>query len=245
MQYCLAYLSHIKSCVCFDWRKKIIITSLHDTQLFDTAIQSLPFLFYKKTNQNNISILFETIKDFDEAKKIAFVKNFRILLCTMYGKTINQNNKTTCQEELFCIDCDQNRIKQNAQINSIDDTCKKVLNENWNMLILSFVNDSNTVVRCEIIKYIPAIINHFYLDNSFRNCMLMLINDNSEDVRIQCSKILNSIIFEKDSTGNIQLVESYFSQMLKILCSTVNNSLKFGYSELQYTCLETIFNVGW
>lgn len=244
-QACIIYLSHIKSCVCFDWRNKIINTSLLDINLFETAIQNLPFLFYKKTNQNSISILFETLKDFNETAKIVFIKNFRILMCTMYGKAITQNNNTSCQEELFCVDCDKNKIKKVPQTSLIDDTFKKVLNKHWNMLLLSFVNDSNTVIRCEMIKYLPVMINHFYPDNSFRNQMLMLINDNNEDVRIQCSKILNSIIFEKNSSGDIQLVELYFPQMLEILCSTVNNSLKFGNNELQYTCLETIFNVGW
>lgn len=89
------------------------------------------------------------------------------------------------------------------------------------------------------------IINHFSPDNTFRNQMLMLINNKDEEVRIQCSKILNFIIFEKDSSGNIEIVESLFYQTLNILCTTVNTSLKVGNNELQYTCLETVFNIGW
>lgn len=244
MQTCLIYISRSNNSLCFDWQEKIIITSLNNTQLCKTAIQNLPFLFYKKKSQN-ISALFETIKHFDETTNVVFVKNFRILMCAMYGKTINQNNKTTFQEELFCVDCDQNKIKSNIQKCFIDDNYIKSLNEFWKTLLQSFVNNLNIVIRCEIIKNIPMIINHFHLDSSFRNQMLMLINDSDEEVRIQCSRILNSIIFEKDSVGNIQTVETYFAQMLSILCSTVNTSLKFGNHELQYTCLETIFNVGW
>lgn len=244
MQKCLTYISHINSSICYNWQEKIIITSLNNANLCEIAIQNLAFLYYKKTDQN-ISILFETIEHFDEIKNILFVKNFRILLCTMYGKTIHQNNKITNQEELFCVDCDLIKDKQDTQINLMDDTYIKILNEFWKILLLSFVNNSNTVIRCEIIKNIPLITNHFYPDGSFRNQILLLINDKDEEVRIQCSKILNSIIFEKDSMGNIQVVDTYFSQMLNMLCSTVNTSLKFGNNELQYTCLDTIFNVGW
>lgn len=244
MQKCLTYISHINNNICYNWREKIIITSLNNEDLCEIAIENLAFLFYKKINQN-ISILFETIKHFNEIKNILFVKNFRILMCTMYGKTIHRNNKITNQEELFCINCDQNKDKKSIQINLADDAYIKSLNEFWNILLKSFVNNSNTVIRCEVIKNIPLIINHFYPDSSFRYQMLMLINDQDEDVRIQCSKILNSIIFEKDLNGNIQIVDSYFSQTLKILCTTVNASLKFGNNELQYTCLDTIFNIGW
>lgn len=244
MQKCLSYISHIQINMLCDWRQNIVITSLRNKKVCETSILNLPFLFHKQKNQN-ISVLFEIIEDFDETTNIVFVKNLRILMCAMYGKTINQYNKTTCQEELFCIDCDRNKIQPNSQICSEDNTCKQVLNEFWKILLLSFVNNLNTVIRCEVIKNIPMIINHFYPDSSFRKHMLMLINDKDEEVRIQSSKILNSIIFEKDSSGNIEIVESVFYQMLNILCSTVNTSLKVGNNELQYTCLETIFNIGW
>lgn len=245
MKTCLIYISRSNNSICFDWREKIIITSLNNTHLCETAIQSLPFLFYKKKSQN-MSTLFETIKHFDETTNVVFIKNFRILMCAMYGKTIIQNNKITFQEELFCVNCDQNKIKSNLQICSIDDNnYNKSLNEFWKTLLQSFLNNLNVVIKCEVIKNIPMILNHFHPESSFRNQMLMLINDNDEEVRIQCSNILNFIIFEKDSIGNIQTVETYFAQMLNILCSTVNTSLKFGNHELQYTCLETIFNIGW
>lgn len=243
MQKCLIDIGHIKNSICFDWQEKIIISSLSNTNLFSTAIQILPFLFYKKNNTNNMFVLFETIKHFDENTSVVFAKNFRILMCTMYGKTINKYNINTCQEELFCIDCDHKKTEQVLQICLVENIFKKV-NEFWKILLLSFMNSSNTV-RCEVIKNIPLIMNHFYPDSTFRNLMLALINDKDEEVRIQCSKILNFIIFEKDSVGNIQLVDSYFFQLLNILCSTVNTSLKFGNNELQYTCLETIFNIGW
>jgi hypothetical protein len=243
---CLAYISQIKSDICYNFLEKIIITSLNNSDLCETAIRNLPFLFYKKPNKN-ISIVFETIKHFDEIKNILFVKYFRILMCTMYGKTIYQNNKIIGQEELFCIECEQNMIKTDLQQSYvIDDTYKRNLNEFWKILLLSLVNNPNTVIRCEVIKNIPMITNHFYPDSYFKNQMLMLINDKDEEVRIQCSKILNSIIFEKNLTGNIQMVESaYFTKILNTLCSAVNNSLKSGNKELQYTSLETIFNIGW
>ncbi|CAI6361847.1 unnamed protein product [Macrosiphum euphorbiae] len=243
MQKCLTYISHIQINMLCDWRQNLVITSLRNKNVCETSILNLPFLFHKQKNQN-ISILFEIIEDFDETTNIVFVKNLRILMCAMYGKTIKQYDKNTCQEELLCIDCDRNKIQQNSEIYSIDDTCKKMLNEFWKILLLSFVNNLNTVIRCEVIKNIPMIINHFNPDSSFRKHMLMLINDKDEEVRIQSSKMLNSIIFEKDSSGNIEIVESVFYQMLNILCSTVNSSLKVGNNELQYTCLETIFNVG-
>lgn len=211
--------------------------------MYSTAIKILPFLFYKANNTNNIFVLFETIKHFDEDTNLVFAKHFRILMCTMYGKTITKYNINTRQEELFCIDCDHNKTKQVLQICLVENIFKKI-NEFWNILLLSFMNSSNAV-RYEVIKNIPLIMNHFYPDSTFRNLMLSLINDKDEEVRIQCSKILNFIIFEKDSVGNIQLVDSYFSQLLNILCSTVNTSLKFVNNELQYTCLETIFNIGW
>lgn len=245
MKKCLTYISHIKSNIYFNWQEKLIIASLNDTNLCEIAIQNSAFLFYKKTSQNNINILFETIRQFDEITNVVFVKNFRILMCAMYRKTINQYNKITYQEELFCVDCDRNKVKQKLQVCSIDDSQNKSLNEFWKILLLSYINHSNTVIRCEVIKNIPLIINHFYPDSSFRNQMLTLINDKDEEVRIQCSKILNFIIFEQDSTGNIQMVDSYFSQVLNILCSTVNTSLRYGNNELQYTCIETIFNLGW
>lgn len=228
----------------YDWRQNIVITSLRDKNICEISILNLPFLFHKKKNQD-ISILFEIIKDFDESTNIVFVKNLRILICAMYGKTIIRYNETSCQEELLCIDCDCKKIQPNLQICSIDNTCEKILNEYWKILLLSFVNNLNTDIRCEVIKNIPMIMNHFYPDNSFRKHMLMLINDKDEEVRIQSSKILNSIIFEKDSSGNIEIIESVFYQTLNILCSTVNSSLKVGNNELQYTCLETIFNIGW
>jgi len=228
----------------YDWRQNIVITSLKDKNVCEISILKLPFLFHNKKNQN-ISTLFEIIENFDETTNIAFVKNLRILMCAMYGRTINHYNKISCQEELFCIDCDRNKIQPDSQICSVDDSCKKILNEFWKILLLSFVNNLNTVIRCEVIKNIPMIINHFYPDSSFRKHMLMLINDKDEEVRMQCSKILNSIIFEKDSSGDIEIVESVFYQTLNILCSTVNTSLKVGNNELQYTCLETIFNIGW
>lgn len=245
MKNCLTYISHIKNSIYFNWREKLIITSLNDIHLCEIAIQNLAFLFYKKMSQNNINILFETIGQFDEITNVVFVKHFRILVCAMYGKTINQYNKITYQEELFCVNCDRNKVKQNLQICVLDNTQNKSLNEFWKILLLSFINNSNTVIRCEVIKNIPLIMNHFYPDSSFRNQMLTLINDKDEEVRIQCSKILNSIIFEKDSVGNIQMVDSYLSQVLNILCTTVNTSLKYGNNELQYTCIETIFNLGW
>jgi len=237
-------MSRINSNICYNWQEKIIITSLNNTDLYEIAIQNLAFLFYKTPNQN-ISILFETIKHFDEIRNISFVKNFRILMCTMYGKTIHQNNIITNQEELFCVDCDQNKNKEETQLNLVDDTYIKSLDAFWKTFLLSFMNNSNTVIRCEIIKNIPLIINHLDPDSSFRNRILMLINDKDEEVRIQCSKILTSIIFVEDPNGNIQIVDTYFAQMLNILHSTVNTSLKFGNNELQYTCLDTIFNVGW
>lgn len=244
MQKCLTYLSRIQINMLCDWRQNIVITSLRNKNVCETSILNLPFLFHKQRNQN-ISILFEIIEDFDETTNIVFVKNLRILMCAMYGKTISQYNKTSCQDELFCIDCDRNKIQLNSQICSIHDTCKKTLDDFWKILLLSFVNNSNTIIRCEVIKNIPMIINHFYPDSSFRKHMLMLINDKDEEVRIQSSKILNYIIFEKDLSGNIEIVESVFYQTLNILCSTVNTSLKVGNNELQYTCLETIFNIGW
>ncbi|VVC41563.1 Hypothetical protein CINCED_3A002699 [Cinara cedri] len=239
---CLTYISRMKNSVNFDWREQVIITSLNDINLCETAIQNLPFLFLKKSNQDN-SILFKTIGLFDETTNIVFVKNFRILMCTMYGRTISQNNKITHQEELFCVDCDH-KVTSDFQICSIDNNYKENLNTFWQMLLLLFVNNSNTLIRCEIIKNIPMIINHVYIDSSFRNQMLMLINDKDEEVRIHCSKILNYIIFEKDSSENIQMVQSFFPQILDILCSTANISLKYGNTELQYTCLETVFNIG-
>lgn len=244
MQKCLTYISHIKSNIFFNWRENIIITSLNNQNICEIAIQKLPFLFYKKSNQN-ISTLLEIIEQFDEARSILFIKNFRILMCAMYGKTIKQNNSITRQEELFCIICDQNKVKPDLQTYLLNEACNTNLNEFWKVLLLKFANDSNTVIRCEVIKNIPMIMNHCYPDGLFKNQMLMLINDKDEEVRIQCSKVLNFIVFEKDSFGNYQIVESYFSQMLSILCSTVNTSLKYGNNELQYTCLETIFNVGW
>lgn len=245
MKKCLTYISHIKSNIYFNWQEKLIMTSLNDINLCEIAIQNLAFLFYTKISQNNINILFETIRQFDETTNVVFLKNFRILMCAMYGKTINQYNKITYQEELLCVDCDQNKVKQNLQLCLIDDNQNKSLNEFWKVLLLSFINNSNTVIRCEVIKNIPLIINHFYPDSSFRNQMLTLINDKDKEVRFQCSKILNFIIFEKDSTGNIQMVDSYFFEILNILCSTVNTSLRYGNNELQYTCIETILNLGW
>lgn len=246
MQKCLSYICHIKSNIFFNWRENIIFTSLNNPYVCEIAIQKLPFLFYKKTNQN-ISTLLETIEQFDETISILFTKNLRILLCAMYGKTIEQNNTISRQKELFCVDCDQNKVKQGLvdDTSLLDEVYKTNLNEFWKILLFKFVNSSSTVVRCEVIKNIPMIINHHYLDGLFRNQMLILINDKNEEVRIQCSKVLNFIIFEKDSSGSYQIVESYFSHMLSILCSTVNTSLKYGNNELQYTCLETIFNVGW
>lgn len=243
---CLAYISKIKSDIIYNFQEKIIITSLNNSDLREAAIRNLPFLFYKRSNKN-ISVVFETIKHFDETTNILFVKYFRILMCTMYGKTIYQNNKIIGQEQLFCIECDQNIAKTDLKQSClIDDAYKINLNEFWKILLLSLVNNSNTVIRCEVIKNIPMITNHFYPDSYFKNQMLLLINDKDEEVRIQCSKILNSIIFEKNSTGSIQMVESaYFTKILNTLCSAVNNSLKFGNKELQYTCLETIFNIGW
>lgn len=241
IQTCLVYISCIKSSIYFNWQEKIVIASLKNANSCEIAIRSLPFLFYKKNGQN-IPVLFETIKTFDEITNILFVKNFRILMCAMYGKTVNQTNKITYQEELFCVDCDKNKVKPDIKIRSIDN---KSLNEFWKLLLLSFVNSSNMEIKCEVIKNIPLVVNHFYPDDYFRNQMLSLINDKEEEVRFQCSKVLNSMIFEKDAAGNVQIVESYFSQMLNILCTTVNTSLKFGNVELQYTCLETIFNVGW
>lgn len=234
----------MESNICFSWREKIVIISLDNRNLCEIAIKNLPFLFHKKINQN-IDNLFKTIKYFDEQSRILFVKHFRILMCSMYGKTINQNNKITCDEDLFCVDCDQIKVKSCPQICLIDDNYNKSLNEFWKTILLLLVNDSNTVIRCEVIKNIPLITNHFYSDSIFRNQMLMLINDKDEEVRLLCSKILNHIIFEKDSSGSIQIIESCFSQMMNILCSTVNNSLKYGNSELQYSCLETVFHVGW
>lgn len=244
MKKCITYISKIKSSIFINWQEKVIITSLNNSDLCEITIQNLPFLFYKKTNQN-ISILFETIEYFDETTKLIFVKNFRIFMCAMYGKTICQNNKITCQKELFCIECDRNKIKCDLQTCLSDNKCNKILNEYWKILLLSFMNDSNTAIKCEVIKNISMVINHFYPDSFFRNQMLTLINDKDEEVRIQCSKVLSSIIFEKDSAGNIQVVESYVSKMLNFLCSTVNSSLKLGNDKLQYTCLETIFNIGW
>lgn len=246
MQKCLIYISHIKSNIFFNWRERIIFTSLNNPSICETAIQKLPFLFCKKSNQNTSSLL-EIIEQFDEALSISFTKNFRILMCAMYGKTIEQNNTVTRREELFCVNCDQNKFKPGLLDNTglLDEVYKTNLNEFWKILLLKFVNNSSTVVRCEVIKNIPKIINHYYLDSLFSNQILMLINDKDEEVRIQCSKVLNFIIFEKDSSGSYQIIESYFSQMLNILCSTVNTSLKYGNNELQYTCLETIFNVGW
>lgn len=243
---CLTYISRVKSDICYNFREKIIITSLNNSDLCETAIRNLPYLFSRRSNKN-ISCLFQTIEHFDETKNILFVKHFRILMCAMYGTTIYQINKLIGQEELFCIVCDRNIIKTDLQQSClIDDACKRNLNEFWNMLLLSFVNNTNTVIRCEAIKNIPMITNHFFPDSCFKNQMLMLINDKDEEVRIQGSKVFNSIIFEKNVTGNIQVVESsYFSKILNILCSTVNTSLKFGNKELQYTCLETIFNIGW
>lgn len=233
----------MKNSICFEWREKIIITSLNNINLCETAIKHLPFLFHKKTNQD-ISTLFKTIEHFDETTSLMFVKNFRILMCAMYGKTIIQNNKITRLEEIFCVDCDH-KVTPDLQICAIDNTYKENLDTFWEMLLKLFMNNSNTLNRCEVIKNIPMIINHLYLNSSFRNQMLMLINDKDEEVRIHCSKILNCIIFKKDASESIQMVESFFPQMLNILCSTANTSLKYGNTELQYTCLETIFNVGW
>lgn len=243
---CLTYMSQVKRDICYNFREKIIFTSLNNSDLCEAAIQNLPFLFHNRPTKN-VSILFETIKHFDETRNILFVKHFRILMCAMYGKTIYRNNTIIGQEELFCVECDQNIVKSDLQQSClIDDDCKRNLNEFWKILLLSFVNNSNTVIRCEVIKNIPMITNHFYPDSYFKNQMLKLINDKDEEVRIQCSKILNSIIFEKNSTGNIQMVESsYFTEILNILCIAVNTSLKFGNKELQCTCLETIFNIGW
>lgn len=246
MQKCLIYISHMKSDILFNWRENIIFTSLNNPSICETAIQKLPFLFCKNTNLN-ISTLLKIVEQFDEATSISFIKNFRILMCAMYGKIIKQNNTITCQEELFCVVCDQNKVKPDLlnDTDLLDKVYETNLNEFWKILLMKFVNNLNTVVKCEVIKNIPMIINHCYLDSLFRNQILMLINDKDEEVRIQCSKVLNFIIFEKDSSGSYQLIESYFSQMLSILCSAVNTSLKYGNNELQYTCLETIFNVGW
>lgn len=243
MHKCLTYISHMNNSIGFDWREKIIITSLNNKNLCETAIKNLPFLFYKKTNQD-ISTLLKTIEHFDETTNLVFVKNFRILMCAMYGKTIIQNNKITRLEELFCVDCDH-KVASDFQICAIDNTYKENIDKFWEMLLKLLMNNSNTLIRCEVIKNIPMIINHLYLKSSFRNQMLMLINDKDEEVRIHCSKILNYIIFKKDSSESIQMVESFFPQMLNILCSTANTSLKYGNTELQYSCLETIFNVGW
>lgn len=245
MQNCLTYICRIKSDICVNWREKIIFLSLSSINLNETAIQNLSFFFYKKTDHSNVSTLFEIIKNFDETTSITFVKNFRLLVCSMYGKTIIQNNKVTFKEELSCIQCDQNTTQQLLKTSFIDDTRHKNLNEYWKNLLVLYVNSTNTVIRCEVIKNVPLMVNHFYPDSTFRNQMLKLINDEDEEVRIQCSKVLKFIILEKDSLGNIQLIKSYFSQLLNNLCSTVNTSLKYGNNELQYTCLETIFNVGW
>jgi len=245
MKIGLTYICRIKSSICFNWQEKIIMLSLKNISLCEIAIQNLPFLFHAKSNGINIPILYETIIHFNDDTINVFVKNFRILLCSMYGKTINQNSEITCQEELFCIICDQYKIKTDIQTCTIDNTFDKNLNEFWKILILSFVNNSSTTIKCEIIKNISFVMNHFYPDSNFRNNMLTLINDKDEEVRIQCSKIFSSLIFEKDSTGKIQIVESYFSQLMNILCSTVNASLTLGNTNLQFTCLETIFNIGW
>lgn len=123
-------MSHIQINIWFDWRQKTVITSLNDKNLCEISIINLPFLFHKNKTQN-ISILFEMIEEFDETAIIMFVKNIRILMCAMYGKTVNRYNKTTCREELFCVDCDQKNIQPESQICSIDDTCKKILNDFW------------------------------------------------------------------------------------------------------------------
>lgn len=233
----------MKNSIYFDWQEKVVMASLNNINVCEIAIKHLPFLFYKKPNLD-ISTFSKTIEHFDETTQFVFVKNFRILMCVMYRRTIIKNNKITHQEELFCVDCDH-KVTPDFQICAIDNTYKENLNTFWETLLLSFLNNPNTPIRCEVIKDIPMIINHLNLNSSFRKQMLMLINDKDEEVRIYCSKILNYIIFKKDSSGSIEMVESFFPQMLNILSSTANTSLKYGNIELQYTCLETIFNVGW
>lgn len=245
MKKCLKFISHIKNNICFNWREQILVTSLSNKDVCEMAIQNLPFLFHKNASQN-ISNLLDTIEHFNETTNILFVKTFRMLMCAMYRKTLNQNNKITCQEYLLCVDCDKKKnVVLDLQMCLIDETYNISLNKFWKTLLLSFLSNSNTVIRCEIIKNIPFITNHFHPDNLLREQILLLIKDKDEEVRIQCSKVLNYIVFEKDLTGDIQMIESFFYQMMNILCSTVNTSLQLGNNELQYTCLETIFNVGW
>ncbi|XP_050431325.1 serine/threonine-protein kinase ATR [Adelges cooleyi] len=243
MQCCLMYISQTNENICFDVREKIIFASFSKTDLCKTSLRNLPFLFHRKNN-HNVSALFDVIKQFDDSTIVCFVQNLRILLCAMYGKTVLLKNKVTCREELFCIDCDNNKFSSEQEISPHSKIYANKLNEFWNVVLLSLVNNSTMHIRCEVIKMMPKIINHFQPDNNFKSQMLTLIQDKNESVRIQCSKVLNYVIFEKDPTGDLQIDDSLFIHTLNILCTTANDSLTVGNNELQYSCIETIFNIG-
>ncbi|XP_050524661.1 serine/threonine-protein kinase ATR isoform X2 [Daktulosphaira vitifoliae] len=240
---CLMYISRTKENVCIDLREKIVYASFGSIDLCKDSLTNLPFFFHEKIN-SEILTLFQVIKQFDDHCNIIFVRNLRILVCAMYGKSVIYKNKTSEYEELYCLDCDHDKVNL-VQITTLHDLdYLNKLNDFWNVVLLSLLNNSNTEIRYEVIKIIPKIINHFYPDKYFRNQILTLIQDKEEDIRNQFSKIINSIIFEKDSMGNFQVIDPLYSDTLNILCKTINTSFKLGNVEQQYSCLETTFNIG-